>query len=76
VQAKRDFEPAPYLIRGNPVINRLVPGLRRDNVWIPAFAGMTILLVFSPITTQSQGVQGKVSLSAKSLSISLSERET
>jgi hypothetical protein len=34
-------KPAPYLIRGNPVIKTLVPCFRRDDVWIPAFAGMT-----------------------------------
>ena len=33
-------KPAPYLIRGNPVYKILVPCFRRDNVWIPAFAGM------------------------------------
>jgi len=36
VQAKHDEEPAPYPIRENPVsIKVLVPGLRRDDVWIP-----------------------------------------
>jgi hypothetical protein len=25
----------------------LVPGLRRDDVWIPAFAGMTIIGLFT-----------------------------
>jgi hypothetical protein len=29
-------EPAPYLIRGNPVSKIMVPCLRRDGVWIPA----------------------------------------
>jgi hypothetical protein len=34
-QAKRDDEPAPYLIRGNPVLLLyLVPDFRRDDVWI------------------------------------------
>jgi hypothetical protein len=42
VQAKRDEEPAPFLtralqgIRGNPVLLKLVPGMRRDDVWMPA----------------------------------------
>ncbi len=39
------MQPAPYLIRGNPVFV-LVPGLRRDDVWIPAFAGMTVWETF------------------------------
>ncbi len=30
-------------IRGNPLLSKLVPGFRRDDVWIPAFAGMTTL---------------------------------
>jgi hypothetical protein len=34
-------EVIPDMIR-YPVINRLVPGLRWDDAWIPAFAGMTI----------------------------------
>jgi hypothetical protein len=35
-------KPAPYLIRGNPVLLFfLVPRFRGDDVWIPAFAGMT-----------------------------------
>jgi hypothetical protein len=29
-------EPAPYLIRGNPVSKILVPCFRRDDAWIPA----------------------------------------
>jgi hypothetical protein len=53
VQAKHDEEPAQYLIRGNPVFNGLVPGFRRDDVWIPSFAGMTMLMAHSPIMTQS-----------------------
>ena len=28
-------------------------GLRRDDVWMPAFAGMTVLMVLSAIATQS-----------------------
>ena len=36
IQAKRNEEPAPYLIRGNP-------GTKYN--WIPAFAGMTELNV-------------------------------
>jgi hypothetical protein len=60
IPAKRDEEPAPYLIRGNPVILLyLVPDFRRDDVWMSArvpfrvFAGMTILKLFSPIAAQS-----------------------
>jgi Domain of unknown function (DUF4381) len=34
-------KPVPHLIRGNPVFKVLVPCFRRDDVWIPAFAGMT-----------------------------------
>ena len=30
------IEPAPHLIRGNPVSKIMVPCLRRDGVWIPA----------------------------------------
>ena len=37
-------KPAPYLIRGNPVLNILVPCFRRDDAWIPAFAGMTVFV--------------------------------
>jgi len=40
--AKRDCEPAPYLIRGNPVFYKLF--LPEKN-WIPAFAGMTVVVV-------------------------------
>jgi len=36
---------APYSIRGNPVLKILVPCFRRDDVWIPAFAGMTPFIV-------------------------------
>jgi hypothetical protein len=42
------------------LFNVLVPGLRREDVWILArvpfrvFAGMTILKLFSPIATQSR----------------------
>jgi hypothetical protein len=35
VQAKRDTESSILFII-------LVPGLRRDDVWMPAFAGMTV----------------------------------
>ena len=38
----------------NPVfLLYLVPDFRRDDVWIPACAGMTVLMALSPITTQS-----------------------
>jgi hypothetical protein len=40
----------------------LVPGLRRDDVWIPAFAGMTILKYF-PIATQSLSPAGQYNFS-------------
>ncbi len=32
----------------------LVPGFRRDDVWMPASAGMTALTALSAITTQSR----------------------
>ncbi len=48
VQAKRDEEPAPDSIRGNPGDMGLVPGFRRDDVW------MTALMALSAITTQSR----------------------
>jgi hypothetical protein len=44
-QAKRDPESSNF---------ELVPVFRRDDVWIPAFAGMTTLMVISGITTQSR----------------------
>ena len=44
VQAKRDEEPAPDSIRGNPGDMGLVPGFRRF---------MTALMALSAITTQS-----------------------
>jgi hypothetical protein len=37
--------PAPDLIRGDSVF-LLVPSFRRDDVWIPAFAGMTVWEAF------------------------------
>jgi hypothetical protein len=33
---------------------KLVPGLRRDGVWIPAFAGMTAFMALHVIATQPQ----------------------
>ncbi len=50
IPAKRDEEPAPYMIRGNPVLSYLVPDFRRDDVWMPirvpfrVFIGDTILI--------------------------------
>jgi len=40
---------APHLMRGNPVgvFKILVPGFRRDDAWIPAFAGMTRFVVIN-----------------------------
>jgi hypothetical protein len=49
VQAKRDTESSKML---------MVPRFRGDGVWIPAFAGMTILLAHSPIMTLPQKGQG------------------
>ncbi len=34
------IKPAADSIRGNPLFEKLVPGFRRDDVWIVAFAGM------------------------------------
>jgi hypothetical protein len=45
VQAERDTESSNF---------ELVPVLRRDDVWMPVFTGMTTLIALFAIAAQSQ----------------------
>ncbi|MEN6320212.1 MAG: hypothetical protein ABFD82_15850 [Syntrophaceae bacterium] len=63
--AKRDFELAPYSIRGNPVTKGLVPRLRGDDVWMLAFAGMTALQAISILRNSLSARNDRVRRSRK-----------
>jgi hypothetical protein len=50
----------PVLDTGESSYDFVVPRIREDGVWMPAFAGMTFFIALSAIMTQSQVGRGGI----------------